>query len=118
MGIGSKKLLQILDDMYQNKPFQDENGNLVYVPDPIDKLINACGLFENQLYNSSISSYTYDLFIELTLHFLLSIPLDIFKEKVRNLEYSSREILLRNLDKIVSYYPDKDISAYSRALLF
>lgn len=112
----------IIEAMYSNKPFRSETGELIFVPDPLDRLINACELIETLLYRTAVqdsvvlTDFKYKSFLGSTYNFILSIPIEVFKQKTLNLEYSTQEILLRNLDHIMNEFDDSRLTAYSAAL--
>lgn len=113
-----ERLFEIFECMYGDRPYKDDEGRLVYVPNPVVRLVNACELFETQLYRDplSISSYRYDLFLELTRKFILSIPLNSFNSYAESLDYSSKETLLRNFDNIISRCPSSVLAEYAYVL--
>lgn len=115
--MNTKDTFEIIQAMYSNRPFKSESGEIIFVPDPLDRLINACELVETLLYTSSgISTAKYEQFLEMTRDFLFSIPVDVLQAGSKNLERNARDILLRNLDKIVSISDDTRISEYSAIL--
>lgn len=114
----TKDIFETIEAMYSNKPFKAENGELVFVPDPLDRLINACELIETLLYNSAgLSTYSYEQFLKMTYDFILSISPDVFKLKAENLEHNTKDILLRNLDKLVLEFSDDTVIPQYSAIL-
>ena len=99
-------------------PFKDPDGRLVYVSSEFDRLLNSCEMFDRVLfrYPNGFSSNQYDWYLEHTLYFLESLDLATFREKAAELDGASREILLRNFDRLNLRYSDINLSQYVLAL--
>lgn len=96
------KTFEIITSIYDKKPFLDENGQVTIVPNELDRIVNSAELYEQALYRYSgqISDKMQNLFLEKTQECLLSIPLEDFIRQIKQLEHTSREIILRTLDRI------------------
>lgn len=97
-----KSTFEIINAIYNRHPFLDENNQITVIPNDLDCLINAILLYEQLLYTNpnQVSDDVQISFLEKTQDFLLSIPIDYFKEQISFLERTSKEIILRTLDKI------------------
>lgn|SRR5574344_148873 len=116
----SDKTFEIIDLMYQGLPFVDESGEKIYVPDPLDRLINAFELVEHLLYRvpSAVSSQKYGKFLLKSKDLLLSISLDLFRSRADTLDCNAKEILLRNIENINRQdLEDNSLTDYAKFLL-
>lgn len=102
------KTFNLIDSIYSGKPFIDETGQVTVVPNVLDRLIDSICLYERFFYEhpEQVSSQVQTSFLEKTKNFISTISIDKYKEEIRDLEYSSREVILRTLDKLVQEYPD------------
>ena len=48
---------------------------------------------------------------------MVTIPLNLFKKRILDLEWTAKETILRNMDKLVNAYPeDQQLLKYESAL--
>ena len=114
-----KEIIRYIDCMRLNIPFKDNKGRLIYVSDEFNKLLDSCELFDRGLfkYPNGFLTNQYDHYLECILYFLKSIGLDLFRSRVSQLDGNTRELLLRNFDRLNLRYSDIDFSEYVRALI-
>lgn len=110
--------INCIDCMYKGLPFRDESGNLIYVSDRFDCLLNSCELFDRSLFKlNSFTTTQYEWFLKNTLTAMFDIDFQEFKERTKSVDQSTREILLRTIGRLVQQYPDVDFSQYTIPLV-
>ena len=113
------RTFEIIQAMYRGLPFLDnETGERIYVPDILDRLINAFQMVERLMYKTptAVSCTKYDSFLLESKNLLLSIPVSDFKVKVKNLDCYGKEILLRNIENVNLKSDDDSLVDYARIL--
>lgn len=114
-----RETFTLISNLYSGKPFIDSTGNLTLVPDKVDCLIDAFRLFERFFYEhpDEVTILVRDRFLQETKEFMVTIPLNLFKRRILDLEWTAKETILRNMDKLVNAYPeDQQLLKYESAL--
>lgn len=110
-----EKLQSFLDTGYLDIP-----GKECQVPDPVQRIVLACSLFERESYKNlgNVSSRQYSFFSQIFTATLTSISPEVFAQSASSLDSKSKDFILRGIEYSSQEFPLLDLSCYSKSLSF
>lgn len=90
-----------------------------FVEDPVDRILNACMMFERFLYKNfgQVTDSYFNQFYRLIYNFTVSVPLDRFSRSTERLDPPQKEVILRNLGKVLEQCSECNLASYVQLLL-
>lgn len=88
-----------------------------FIPCPVNRLLTVFSEVEHELYTKGTISWSeWELFVECSFKYLISIPIDYFQNKIQTLDRGNCDFLLRTLNRFSNLVEIDKLEPYCKAL--